>query len=83
MTETTGAGGRGERERVLEADAALCLAGGDQGLRGRAGIGQDLEVDAGLVVPAIGRGHVEAGVVGVRCPVQGEPDGAERRDRAR
>ena len=36
------AGGRGERQRVLEADAALGLAGGDQRLGRRAGVRQDL-----------------------------------------
>ena len=76
--------GRGrEGEGVLEADPALGLAGGDQCLGGRAGVGQDLEVDAGLVVPAIRLGDVDAGVVGVRRPVEGETDLPERSGLAR
>ena len=48
-----GAAGGGERQRVLEADPALGLAGGHQRLGGRRAVRQDLEVDAGVVVPAL------------------------------
>ena len=48
-----GAGRGGERQRVLEADPAFRLAGRHQRFgRGRA-VRQDLEVDAGRVVPAL------------------------------
>ena len=50
MTETDRRPGRGgEGQGVLEADPALGLARGDERLGRRAGVGQDLEVDAGVL----------------------------------
>ena len=42
-----------ERERVLEADPALGLVGGEDRLGRRAAVGQHLELDAGVRVPAL------------------------------
>ena len=78
-----GAAGRREGQRVLEADAALGLAGRHQRLgRGRA-VRQDLEVDAGVGVPAVRLRDVDPRVVRVRRPVEREADRAERRRRRR
>ena len=68
------AAGDRERQRVLEADPAFGLAGGQQRLGRRRAVGQDLEVDAGVGVPAVRLGDVEPGVVRVRRPVEGEAD---------
>ena len=76
--DDVGALGDGERHRVLEADAALRLMGGEERLRRGRGIRQHLQVDAGVAVPALVTGDEEAGVVGVRRPVEGE---AHRRRR--
>ena len=78
-------GGR-ERHRVLEADPALGLAGGDERLRRRARIRQHLEVHAGIAIPVLRLGDEEPGVVRVRGPVEGEadrPGRAGRRGRRR
>ena len=69
-----GAGRDRERERVLEADPALGLVGGEDRLGRRAAVGQDLEVDAGVGVPALGVRDVEPGVVRVGRPVEREAD---------
>ena len=75
ITETIGAPARHrERERVLEADPAFGLAGGHQRLGRRRAVGQDLEVDPGVAVPAVRLGDVEPGVVRVGRPVEREPD---------
>ena len=79
MTETIGAPAADrERQRVLEADPALGLAGRDERLGRRARVRQDLEVDAGVVVPALRLGDVEPGVVRVRGPVEREADRSGR-----
>ena len=75
MTLTIGDAGRdGEGHRVLEADAALGLVCGDDRLGRGAAVGEDLELDAGVRVPALRLRDVEPGVVRVRGPVEGETD---------
>ena len=67
-------GGGRERQRVLEADPALGLPGGDDRLGRRAAVRQHVQLHARLLVPALGLRDEEPEVVRVRRPVEREAD---------
>ena len=72
-------GGHRECQGILEADPAVGLSRGKHRFGSRAAVGQYLEVDAGIAIPAHGLGHVEARVVSIGGPVEGESNGRRSR----